>query len=100
MAIHKFNIVCISETHLDSSPPSDDNNLEISEFNLVHSDHPLRNERGGVFVFYQSFLSLRILNVQYLQEGVCFELKISDKTCKNHLSSKRKATFSRTLFFD
>ena len=48
----------------DSSTPSDDNNLEISEFNLVHSDHPLRNERGGVCAFYKSFLSLRILNVQ------------------------------------
>ena len=27
------------------------------------------------------FLPLRILNVQYLQESICFELKIGDKNC-------------------
>ena len=34
-AIHKFDIICISETYLDSSTASDDNNLEISGYTLV-----------------------------------------------------------------
>ena len=29
-------------------------------------------------IFYKSFLPLRILSAQYLQEGKCFELKIGD----------------------
>ena len=54
-AIHQFNIICISETYLDSSTPSDDNNLEISGYNLVCSDHPSKNKRGGVCIYCKSF---------------------------------------------
>ena len=32
-------------------------------------------------ICYKSFLPLRILSAQYLQEGKCFELTIGDKTC-------------------
>ena len=66
IAIHKFDVICISETYLDSSSPSDDSNLEISGYTLVRSDHPSNNKRRGVCIYYKSFLPLRILNVQYL----------------------------------
>ena len=61
IAIHKFDIICTSETYLDSSTPSDDSNLEISGYTLVRSDHSSNNKRGGgVFItkaFYlQEFL--------------------------------------------
>ena len=55
IAIHKFDIICISETYLDSSPPFDDNNLEISGYNLVHSDHLSNNKKSGVCIYYKSF---------------------------------------------
>ena len=80
IAIYKFDIICISETYLDSSTPSDDNNLEISGYNLVHSDHPSNNKRGGVCIYYKTFLHLRIVNVQYLQESISFEIQIDNKT--------------------
>ena len=65
IAIHKFDIICTSETYLDSSTPSDDSNLEISGYTLVRSDHPSNNKRGGRGggIYYKSFLPLRILNV-------------------------------------
>ena len=88
IAIQKFDIICISETYLDSSTPSDDNNLEIPGYTLVRSDYRSNNNRGGVCIYYKSFLPLRILNVQYLKESTCFELKIGDKTC-NFLSLYR-----------
>ena len=66
IAIHKFDVICISETYLDSSSPSDDSNLEISGYTLVRSDHPSNNKRRGVCIYYKRFLPLRILNVQYL----------------------------------
>ena len=47
IAIHRFGIICISETHLDSSTSPDDNNLEISGLNWIWSDHPSNNKRGG-----------------------------------------------------
>ena len=55
IAIHKFDIICISETYLDSSPPFDDNNLEISGYTLVHSDHLSNNKKSGVCIYYKSF---------------------------------------------
>ena len=51
IAILKFDIICISETYLDSSTPFDDNNLEISGYTLVCPDH-LANKKEGVFLFY------------------------------------------------
>ena len=40
IAAQKFDVVCISETYLDSSTAYDDSNLEIAEYNLIRSDHP------------------------------------------------------------
>ena len=82
------------EIYLDSGTLSDDNNLEISGYTLVRSDHHSNSKKGGVCIYYTSFLPLRILNVQYLQESICFELKIGDKTC-NFLSLYRSPSQSQ-----
>ena len=51
IAIHKFDIICVSEKHLDSSNTSDDDNLAISGYNLIRSSHPSNNKRGGVCIY-------------------------------------------------
>ena len=33
--VHKFNVICLSKTYLDSTVVSDDENLEITRYNLV-----------------------------------------------------------------
>ena len=81
IAVHKFDIICLSETYLDSSVAPDDDNLEISGYSLVRSDHPSNNKRGGVCVYYKNILPLRVLDIQYLHECINFELKIGDKLC-------------------
>ena len=70
IATHKFDIICISETYLDSSTPSDDNNLEISGYTLVRSDHLSNNKRDGVCIYYK-FLHFYTC-YQYLQETCNF----------------------------
>ena len=80
-ALHKFDIICLSETYLDSSIAIDDDNLEISRYSLVRSDHPSNNKRGGVCVYYTKILPFRVLDIQYLHERINFELKIGDKFC-------------------
>ena len=81
IAIHKFDIICVSETHLDSSTSSDDDNLAISGYNLIRSDHPSNNKRGGVCIYYKNFLPLRVLSIPYLRECINFELNIGGKIC-------------------
>ena len=49
-SIHKFDIICLSETYLDSSILHNDSNLEIPVYNLVGFDH-LSNKNAEVFVF-------------------------------------------------
>ena len=55
IAIHNFDIIYISEIYLNFSTPSDDNNLEISRYTLLCSDHPSNNKRSGVCIYYKSF---------------------------------------------
>ena len=47
-AVHKFDLICLSETYLDSTVASDDANLEKTGFNLVGFDHPANIKHGGV----------------------------------------------------
>ena len=58
VAIHKFDIVCLLETYLDSSIPTNNVNLDIDGYNLVRSDHPSNTKRGGVCIYYKNHLPL------------------------------------------
>ena len=71
--------------------------LEIYRNKLVRSDRPSNNIRGDVCIYYKSFLPLKILNVQYLLESICFKLKIGDKTC-GFLSLYRSPSQSQDEF--
>ena len=51
LVFHKFDIICLSETYLNSSNSPDDETLEISGYNLVCYDHPLKSKRGGVCIY-------------------------------------------------
>ena len=80
-SVHKFDIICLSETYLDSNILLDDSNLKIPGYNLVRSDHPSNKKRGGVCIYYKSYLPLRIIDINYLSECVRFELMVGDKLC-------------------
>ena len=81
ISVHKFDIICLSETYLDSTVPLDDVNLVISGYNLIRSDHPSNTKRGGVCLYYKNYLPLRVLNISYLKECLNFELKTDNKSC-------------------
>ena len=59
----------------------DDSNLKIPGYNLVRSDHPSNKKRGGVCTYYKSYLLLRIIDINYLNKCVRFELMVADKLC-------------------
>ena len=62
IAIHKFDIICIPETYLDSNTSHDDNNLEISDYNLMRSAYLSNNKQRGICIYHKHLLSWRILN--------------------------------------
>ena len=81
ITVHEFDVICLSKTYLDSSILHDDDNLQISGYNLYNEDHPLNVKRGGVCIYYKISLPLKIKNIHYLQECINFEIKIKDKLC-------------------
>ena len=77
---HNFDIICLSETLLDSSIDSEDPCLAINRYTLVRADHPDDIKRGGVCIYYKSCLPLRVLNISKLNECLILELKLKRKT--------------------
>ena len=81
IAVHKFDVIFLSETCLDSTVASDNENLEITGYNLIRSDHPANTKRGGACLYYKTCLPLKVLDIQYLNQCINFGLKIDDKLC-------------------
>ena len=80
--VHNFDIICLSETYLNSEISTDDKNLEIPGYYLLRPDHPSNNKRGGICIFYRTNLPLRVLNISYLSECITFEISIGNKVCR------------------
>ena len=64
--VHNFDIICVTETYLNSETLTDDKNLEIPGYYLLRADHPSKNKRGDVCIFYRTTFPLRILNISHL----------------------------------
>ena len=54
LTIYNYNVICFSETYLDSSIASDDNSLEIPGYDLIWADHPSNIKGGGICVYYRN----------------------------------------------
>ena len=79
--IHKFDVICLSETLLNSDTAFDGDNLKIEGYNIMRSDHPSNSRRGGVCIYYNQSLALKILDIKYLQECIVFQVLIANKLC-------------------
>ena len=95
--IHKFDIICLSESYLNSETLSSDSNLQIPGYNFARMDHPSNTKRGGVCLYYKCSLPLKVIDVSYLQECINFEVKIGDKTC-NFVSLYRSPSQTKDKF--
>ena len=81
--------------------------MEIFVYNLIRSDQPSNNNGGAICIYYVHFLLLTILNFQYLEECINFEMKVGDKVC-NFISLDRSPsetvddfeTFSKSFELD
>ena len=77
-----MDIVCLYERFLDTSIPNNNDNLQIPGYSSVRADHPSNNKRGGVLLYYKSFLPIKLIDANYLYECISFELIIEGKVCE------------------
>ena len=56
MNVNDLDIVCLSETFLDSSIPIDDNRLSIPGYSVMRADYPSNTKRDGVCSYYKEHL--------------------------------------------
>ena len=73
-AVHKFNIICLSETYLNSGFPFDDDNLDIASYIMVRADHPANSKHGGVCTYYKNCLPLKVFDLRFLHGSIAFDL--------------------------
>ena len=78
-SINKIDIICLSETYLDSSISSENDNLELPGYNLVRANHPTNTKRGGVCIYYHNSLPLKVIDIQLSNECINFEIRINGK---------------------
>ena len=97
ISVHNFDILCLSETYLDSTISSNDSNLIIPGYELYRADHPSNVKRGGICIYYKNLLPLKVTNIQYLQGCINFEMKIGDKLC-NFVALYRSPSQSQDEF--
>ena len=55
--------------------------MRIPGYDLIRSDHPPNNKRGGAAIYCKNFLPLKFIDRNYLGESILFELQIDSKIC-------------------
>ena len=81
LSVHKFDIVCLSETFVNPEDRTDNENLQIPGYSITRGDHISNTKRGGVCVYYKTSLPLKVLDIKFLQECSNIELMTDENLC-------------------
>ena len=80
----------------------DDENLGISRYYLICSDHPSNKKHGGICIQYKNFLPFKVTGVRLLEQCITLDLIISNKLC-SFVALSRSPSQSQddfTTFYD
>ena len=77
--LHKFNLICLSETYLGSSISIEEKSLIIDDYNSLHTDHPSDTKRGGVCIYHKEAISVQVLKESQLPKCLVCEVSIQNK---------------------
>ena len=72
-------MICLSETFLHSSIPTNNERLNMKGYKLIRADNSGDSKKGGVGICCKEFLAVRPVEVKNLNECVIFELSIKNK---------------------
>ena len=78
-AIHKFDIICLSVTFLNSSLQNDDHSLVSNGYKLVRTDNPSELKGRGVCIYFKESLPIKVLNITNLHECLFCELSLNGR---------------------
>ena len=77
-----FNLVCLSETFLDSTIPNDDVNIQINGYSLLRAYHPNDIKRGGVCICFKESLPLiRRNGLTNIKDCLVTEINVNNEKC-------------------
>ena len=82
ISVYKLDLICLSETCLNSETLPDDKYLEILGYNFIRKDHPSNTKRGDVCVYFKNTLPFKLIGIKYLQACITFEIRIGRKCFK------------------
>ena len=78
---HNLDIICLSETYLDSSIQHEDERIYLNGYKLARADNHNNNKRGGVCIYFKEFLATRHVELNNLNECIAFAVCIQHKKC-------------------
>ena len=82
ISTHNFDILCLSETFLDSTIDLNDENTNINGYSILRADHPSNNKCGPVCIFFKQSLPLiRRDDLSTMQEAIVTEISVKNETC-------------------
>ena len=88
--MHNFDIICISETFLDSDYSNDDQRLSLDSYAKIRSAHPSNKKRGDVCLYYKEHLPfVRRHDNTSLDECIFREIKVKILNVSSHASIAR-----------
>ena len=77
--MHNFDIICISETFLNTDHSTDDPRFNLEGYAMIRSDNASNTKRGVVCLFYKEHLPfVRRTDITYLNECIVGEIKIKN----------------------
>ena len=78
-AHHIYDIICLSETYLDSSVHYDDPKSNLCCYKLVGADNLSKNKRGGAGICFKETRAVRQVTINILKVCILLEVFIRKK---------------------
>ena len=77
-----YDIICLTESFLDSSIENNDDPKSIPEYNLLRPDHPSNTKRASVCIYYKDHLHIiKRTDLCHLYECLVIELRAGKEKC-------------------
>ena len=96
--LHNYDLICLSETWLDSTISIDSNDISLKGYNLHRVDDPDNVKKRGVCVCYKETLAVQFLQSK-LDQCIVSEVTFKNKK-KSHVISLYRSPYQTPDQFD